>query len=68
MGGMNYLKTSFVLVGVAVAGNLLVLFAPLSPFWKGIVNTFVLVVVVAATVFTVLDIRKTRREEKDDLR
>lgn len=65
---MNYLKISLALVGVAIAGNILVFFAPLSPAWKRIVNIFVLVVVVAATVFTVLDMRKTRREEKDDLR
>lgn len=65
---MNYLKMSFVLVGVAVAGNLLILFAPLSPAWRGIVNLAVLVIVAAATIFTLLDIRKTRREEKDELR
>lgn len=38
---MDYLKTSFVLVGVVVA---------------------------VATIFTVLDIRKTRREAEDELR
>ena len=65
---MNYLKMSFVLVGVAVAGNLLILVAPLSPAWRGIVNLAVLVIVAAATIFTLLDIRKTRREEKDELR
>lgn len=65
---MDYLKTSFVLVGVAVAGNLLMLFAPLSPFWKGIVNLAVLAIVAVATIFTLLDIRKTRREGKDELR
>ena len=65
---MNYLKMSFALVGVAVAGNLLILFAPLSPAWRGIVNLAVLVIVAAATIFTLLDIRKTRREEKDELR
>ena len=65
---MNYLKMSFVLVGMAVAGNLLILFAPLSPAWRGIVNLAVLVIVAAATIFTLLDIRKTRREEKDELR
>ena len=61
---MNYLKISLALVGVAIAGNILVFFAPLSPFWRGIVNICVLVVIVAATVFTAADIRKTRREGK----
>lgn len=62
------MKISLALVGVAIAGNLLVLFAPLSLFWKGIVNLAVLVIVAVATIFTLLDIRKTRREDKNELR
>lgn len=65
---MDYLKISLVLVGVAVAGNFLMLFAPLSPFWRGIVNLTVLVIVAVATIFTLLDIRKTRRETENELR
>ena len=58
------MKTSLALVGVAIAGILFGAFAPLSDFWKGIVNIATLVVVVTATVLTALDIRKTRREGK----
>lgn len=65
---MNKIKTSLVLVGVAIAGNILVFFAPLSAFWKGIVNICVLVVIVTAAVFTALDVRKTRREDSRELR
>lgn len=65
---MNKIKTSLVLVGVAIAGNILVFFAPMSAFWKGAVNICVLAAIVTATAFTALDVRKTRREGKNELR
>ena len=65
--GMNKIKTSLVLVGVAIAGNILVFFVPLSAFWKGIVNICVLVVIVTVTSLTALDISKTRREDSREL-
>ena len=64
---MKNIKTSLVLVGVAIAGNILVLFAPMSAFWKGAANICVLTVIVIATAFTTLDMRKTRREGKNEL-
>ena len=65
---MDYFKVSLALFFLTVINCLVVTFAPLSVFWKNILNWSVLIVCVAFIAWVVRQIHKEEREGKNELR
>ena len=65
---MNYFKASLALFFLTVVNCLVVNFAPLSIFWKNVLNYLVLAICVAFIAWVVTQRRKEEREAEDELR
>lgn len=65
---MKYLKVSLALIALTVINCLVVTFAPLSIFWKNILNYLVFAVCAVSVALMARQLYREEREAEDELR
>ena len=67
MVGMKYFKTSLALIALTVINHLVVTFAPLSIFWKNVLNYSVFAVCAVSVALMARQLYREEQEGNDEL-